>query len=100
MSKDVGQSPGFYVTRQTGFHVTFANGWTVSVQFGPGNYCTHYDREIGRDEAACGKEGSPDAEVAAWPPNGEMIEFPGGDTVGARYSPAQVLALLNDVAAR
>lgn len=24
---------------EKGFHITFANGWTVSVQFGRGNYC-------------------------------------------------------------
>ena len=25
-----------------GFHIKFKNGVTVSVQFGPGNYCEHY----------------------------------------------------------
>lgn len=26
-----------------GFHMTFENGLTVSVQFGPGNYCENHD---------------------------------------------------------
>ncbi len=26
---------GFRITGKKGFHVTFENGWTVSVQFGP-----------------------------------------------------------------
>lgn len=30
---------GFAITRGKGFHVQFANGVTVSVQFGPHNYC-------------------------------------------------------------
>lgn len=93
------KNPGFYITGKKGFHITFANGWTVSVQFGPANYCSHYDRRIGQDEEACGKEGSCDAEVAFWGPDGEMQEVD-GDTVQGRQSPAQVLARLNDAASR
>lgn len=36
----------FRITRGKGFHVSFPNGYTVSVQFGPGNYCDHYDRGV------------------------------------------------------
>jgi hypothetical protein len=25
--------------RNSGFHILFSNGWTASVQWGPGNYC-------------------------------------------------------------
>ena len=39
-----------------GFHMTFANGWTVSVQFGKGNYISDRDHH--------GQ--SVDAEIAAW----------------------------------
>lgn len=93
------QTSGFYITGKKGFHITFANGWTVSVQFGPGNYCQHYDRQIGFDEERCGKEGSYDAEVAAWPASGGLIEMD-GDTVKGRVRPAEVLAILNDIASR
>lgn len=29
----------FRSTENKGFQLTFANGWTISVQFGKGNYC-------------------------------------------------------------
>jgi hypothetical protein len=93
------QSPGFYITGKKGFHITFANDWTVSVQFGPGNYCDNYDRRIGFEEEQSGKDGSSLAEVAAWGGDGKMIKM-GGDTVKGRVSPEEVLALLNDIAAR
>ena len=34
----------FKITEGKGFHITFANGYTVSVQFGPDNYCDHYHK--------------------------------------------------------
>lgn len=88
---------GFKITLGRGFHVGFVNGWTVSVQFGPGNYCEHYDRDIGHDDATCGKEGSFDAETACWGPSGGLVVVPwcDGDTVQWRQSPEQVLRLLN-----
>ena len=90
------RGPGFYITGKKGFHIVFANGWTVSVQFGPGNYCEHHDRMFSEDEA-CGKEGSSNAEVAAWGPDGKMVNL-GDDTVRGWQSPAAILALLNAAA--
>lgn len=87
-------SPGFRITGGKGFHVTFENGWTVSVQFGPGNYCDHYDRQIFTEQAKCGEEGSSTAETAVWGPGWKMIDRGEGDTVQARQSPAQVLELM------
>ena len=92
--------PGFFITGRKGFHVTFANEYTVSVQFGPGNYCDNYDRAIGREDEACGKEGSSTAECAVWGGDGEMIDRWDGDTVSNRSTPAQVLELLNWAAAQ
>lgn len=88
---------GFYITMKHGFHVVFENGYTVSVQFGPGNYCEHYDRKIGEDSEACGKEGSSTAECAVWPEGGPMIEYKGwdGSNVGGWKTPAEILELLN-----
>ena len=48
-----------------GFHMTFANGWTVSVQFGKGNYISNREHD--------GK--SVDAEIAAWDSTGEWFRF-------------------------
>lgn len=88
----------FYITIKKGFHITFENGYNVSVQFGPANYCDHYNRNIGIDEEDCGKEGSGTAECAVWKGKSrDMIEHPlfSGNTVGGYMSPAQVLELLN-----
>jgi len=53
-----------------GFQITFANGVTVSVQFGPGNYCEKRDdMSYGwRVPATAGDWSSSDAEIAAWGP--------------------------------
>lgn len=92
----------FRITNGKGFSIDFSNGYKVSVQFGPGNYCEHYDRSIGKDEVACGRAGSRNAEVAVIY-NNVLIEPDGlgwGDTVKGRQSPEEVLALLNWAASR
>ena len=92
--------PGFRITGGCGFHVTFENDFTVSVQFGPGHYCANRSLKIGTDELAIGKDGSPNAEVAAWGPNGEFLDLSGnlpwweGDDVRGYATPANVLELL------
>ena len=43
----------FTVTAGKGFHITFSNGWTASVQWGWGNYC-----ENRSDGSAIAWEGS------------------------------------------
>jgi hypothetical protein len=87
---------GFKITDGKGFHMTFENGYTVSVQWGGGNYCDNYDEEIGGDRNAVGKKGCRDAEVAVWGQDGDLIDHPdfGGDTVGARFTVARVLELM------
>lgn len=87
----------FHITRGKGFHITFKNGYTVSVQFGPGNYCEHYDRAIGREEEKCGAEGSLEAEVAVWKDGGDLLEHPdfGENTVKGYVDAEYVLSLLN-----
>lgn len=88
---------GFKITDGKGFHMTFANGYTVSVQFGGGNYCDNYDDPISIDRSAQGAKGSRNAEVAVWASDGDLIDHPDfeGDTVGGRQSVAQVLQLMN-----
>lgn len=73
-----------------GFHMTFANGWTVSVQFGKGNYIS--------DRAHTGK--SVDAELAAWDADGNWYKFDSGDTVSGWNKPDDVLAFMNMIAAK
>lgn len=95
----INRASGFYICDGKGFHITFANRWTLSVQFGPANYCDHYDRRIGRDEIACGREGSSVAEVAVISPSGELVSFWGDeeDTVKGRVSPDEVAGLVAKV---
>ncbi len=84
----------FRITGGKGFHITFANNYTVSVQFGGGNYCDNYDEEIGPDSTA-GEKGSNTAECAVWGPSGNLIDHWDGDTVSNRSTAAEVLELLN-----
>lgn len=91
----------FRITGGKGFHIQFNNGYTVSVQFGPGNYCDHYDRSITHESEQCGKEGSTQAEVAAWGRDGKFINLEtfradNGEVEGYK-SAAEVLEILNKV---
>ena len=87
----------FRITGKKGFHITFENGYKVSVQFGPGNYCENYGREIGKDDEVAGSEGSATAECAVFDTDRRMLKYEdwGGDTVSNRSTPSEVLELLN-----
>lgn len=93
----------FHITGGKGFHMRLPNGYTVSVQFGPGNYCDHYNSRIGRDERECGEDGSDMAEVAVFPLGGGLIELPSEgeykDTVAGYCTPEQVWKLMQWAAA-
>src|SRR5262245_38291883 len=91
--------PGFSISGRKGFHVTFDNGWTVSVQFGGGNYCDNYNEPIGGHHLNPAYELplSGTAEIAAWPAEGEWYDF-GGDTVAGYKTPAEVLAFMQEIA--
>jgi len=95
---------GFRLTHRKGFHIGFENGWTISVQFGPSNYCQHhhlYGGEVDTEEI-CSKKGSHDAETAVIDPDGELVEcdLHPGNTVQGYLSPEQVLEVMNWVAKR
>lgn len=59
---------GYPVAKAKGFHLTCANGITVSVQFGYGNYCGN--RDVRDDDRP---EHSYDAEVAVWDRDGKWL---------------------------
>jgi len=82
------------ITDNKGFHVTFANGWTVSVQFGAGNYCSN--RSSGMDFDAFKKPAEPcaNAEIAAWDADNSWFEFESGDTVDGWKTPDEVAAFM------
>lgn len=70
----------FKITAGRGFHVTFANGCTLSVQFGGSNYCDN--RNVGRLRAQrlpdeeLAANGCANAEIAAWGPGKKFLRLP------------------------
>jgi hypothetical protein len=87
---------GFGIFSGKGFHMTFENGYTASVQFGPGNYCEHHNNGSTYDAPRkTDTWESMDAEIAAWNEEG-VWTLP--DQVDGYKSPADVLRFLNWVA--
>jgi len=92
----------FSVSGNQGFQLTFANGNTVSVQFGPSNYCNP-EHPKGRNAAfdapmkAVGAWKSTTAEVAAWNADGEWHNF-GYDQAAGWLDAEEVLTFVSFVA--
>jgi hypothetical protein len=82
----------FKITQGKGFHMTFANGWTVSVQWGAGNYSDH-NSALDTPNAALGAKGSATAEIAAWDKDGKWFNF-GHDEVRGYVRADEVLAFM------
>lgn len=82
---------GFFLSapRNVGFAMAFANGWKVSVQWGPGNYGTNRNET---DRAACVEART--AEVLVFNEIGKDERESGWQ------SAEQVAAILAEVAAR
>lgn len=82
----------FRITDNKGFQIKFDNGYTVSVQFGPGNYGSNYNlsmlENMGKPMTALS------AETALLDPDGNFVEYEGDDVQGHRTA-KDVLALLN-----
>ena len=93
----------FDITDGQGFHIKFANGWTVSVQIGKGNYC---DNRHKPNFGYCGPSNT--AETAVWGPDGAFVRLPQSvlgedsysDDVQGYMSPDNVLKILNWTAAQ
>ena len=66
-----------------GFHMTFKNGYTMSVQFGKNNYSDG---------------GETTAEVAAWGPDRKWVKLSAHDDVRGWCSPDDVLEIMNQIA--
>ena len=89
----------FRITEGRGFKMTFDNGVTISVQFGPYNYCDHYHTDFGDDprkaQQECGASGSYTAEVGAWYNDGTWIPLGGADDVVGYQYVNDVLSIMN-----
>jgi hypothetical protein len=91
----------FLSCQNKGFQLTFENGWTVSVQWGPGNYCDRQSYGATFDAPLKGETGlwdSNSAEVAAWNSEGEWLPFE-YDTVKGWLSTDEVAAFVARVVA-
>ena len=55
-----------------GFKYTLTNGYTLSVAFGPGNYCDNQNKPLFEDETWYE---SSDFEVAVFEPNDEIVDL-------------------------
>lgn len=95
---------GFVSTMRKGFHMTFPNGLTVSVQWGAGNYCdNHFPKD--RDFTFSKDAESDTAEVAVINSRGKFIDpqrffdyeiYSDGEVAGY-FTPSQVVELLANV---
>ena len=82
----------FRINDNKGFQVKFDNGYTVSVQFGPGNYGSNYNADF---MSNMGKpQNAATAETALLDPDGNFVPYKDDDVQGYQ-SPADVLALMN-----
>lgn len=101
MKADAG---GFSEFAKSGFQIRFENGWTVSVQFSAAHYCANrkmknLEKTMAREVMAFGQELScANAEVAAFK-GSEWHEFD-GDKIKGWTTPAELLAFMNEIAAK
>jgi hypothetical protein len=90
---------GFTCCTTKGFQIRFDNGYTVSVQFGPYNYCSNLDPD--RNPSKQG-EICKNAEVAVLDPDGHFVRDVNGlfksDAVEGWVKPDQLLEVMNVVA--
>ena len=91
----------FSATDNKGFSITFENGNTVSVQWGPGNYCEP-DHPEGRNapfdapmQTRVWK--ARNAEIAAWNKDGAWHQF-AHDSVDGWVSPDDIAEFIHFVA--
>ncbi len=85
---------GFRICNNKGFYIKFDNGWTVSVQFGWGNYCDNYNNNV-KEMRDFGKYpyASDTAEIWAWKGKKDFLKDPLG-----YQTPEQVLKFINKIA--
>ena len=95
----------FKISQGKGFHITYANGYSVSVQWGFGNYCDYHhlcaDGDFVALQHKCGKDGSATAEIAGFNPDNEWCHpDEWDDDVKGYCTPAEVLEFMNWIASQ
>jgi hypothetical protein len=89
----------FSAVDNKGFELTFTNGWTVSVQWGPGNYCEHRSVSDFEAPSLVSTWESTTAEVAAWDKDEVWHNF-GDDEVKGWMTSNEVLEFINMIASK
>ena len=87
-----------------GFQLDYSNGWTASVQWGPGNYCTNRDMQANPFKDDIKFLQSETAEIAAWVTDlrttsttDGWYKFEDGQEVQGWQNMGQVMEFLNRV---
>ena len=86
----------FIATRNKGFRMTFKNGFAISVQWGPGNYCEKKDEDFDKPEKERFWE-SCSAEIAIFDSKDDSMITLGEDTVEGWVSADQVAKVITIV---
>ena len=90
---------GFGSTMNKGYYMTFENGWSISVQWGPGNYCSRRSNILGASTMSMDEAWtSTDAEIAIIHKDGKWYSF-GNDEVEGHQTPDEVASWITKVAA-
>jgi hypothetical protein len=79
-----------FIKTQNGFRITCENGYSISVQFGLGNYCSNRSGDSNT---------SSDAEIAVLDGNGEFVALSEYDDVVGYQSVNDFVRILNLVSA-
>lgn len=95
----------FAITDHRGVQLAIGK-WTISIQWGPGNYCEHYDALFGegdpieayRAPAEAERWESPTAEIAIWGNREEPWVSFGHDTVKGHVGALAVARLIGFLA--
>lgn len=81
----------FKSTHNHGFQMTFENGFTISVQWGTGNYCSRKDlNSFHDDDLKQPITESPNAEIAIWHKDSDTWFDFGNDQVKGWCEPNEV----------
>lgn len=90
-------SAKFKSASKKGFAITFENGWTISVQFGWGNYCDNQNHPDGWKYNDGSIVESANAEIAIWDENDKWFTFNNNDVVKGWCTPNEVAEWIDKV---
>lgn len=83
MKSNISITNDYFTKKGKGIHMTFENGWTVSIQAGRSNYSTQMESPDGVTRAS-------KVEIAAWDASGEWYVFKDGQEVSGHQTPDEV----------